>query len=151
MSERHRIPRNRDRALSHCGHLTRIPGRAATANRPAHTGRGGQWACLRGPLDQSGSSPGEASNQSSNTTTPPRPVLPLESSSQSQRPVHGRAQVYEKANGRRSRAGGHRGLAGSARQLRSCSAGPPLLAASSPASSRAPVQSQSDLREWMAG
>uniref|UniRef100_A0ACB8F0Q9 Uncharacterized protein n=1 Tax=Sphaerodactylus townsendi TaxID=933632 RepID=A0ACB8F0Q9_9SAUR len=44
VSERHRLPRNGERALSDCGHFTRIPGRAATTNRITHTGRGGQWA-----------------------------------------------------------------------------------------------------------
>lgn len=44
VSEGDRPPRSGERALSDCGHLTRIPGRAAAANRNAFKGRCDQWA-----------------------------------------------------------------------------------------------------------
>ena len=47
VSEGDRPPRSGERALSDCGHLTRIPGRATTANRNALKGRCDQWAGTR--------------------------------------------------------------------------------------------------------
>lgn len=44
VSEGDRPPRSGERALSDCGHLTRIPGRATTANWSAVKGRCDQWA-----------------------------------------------------------------------------------------------------------
>lgn len=44
VSEGDRPPRSGERALSDCGHLTRIPGRATTANWGAVKGRCDQWA-----------------------------------------------------------------------------------------------------------
>lgn len=53
-------PRRGQRALPDCGHLTRIPGRAATANRDALGGRCGQWAGARGAAGQWRRAAGEA-------------------------------------------------------------------------------------------
>lgn len=47
VSEGDRPPRSGERALSDCGHLTRIPGRASRANRNALKGRCDQWAGAR--------------------------------------------------------------------------------------------------------
>lgn len=44
MGEGDRAPGSGERALSDCGHFTRIPGRAAAANRSARKRRSGQWA-----------------------------------------------------------------------------------------------------------
>lgn len=60
VSERDRPPRRGQRALPDCGHLTRIPGRAATANRDALEGRCGQWAGARGAVGQWRLAAGEA-------------------------------------------------------------------------------------------
>lgn len=60
VSEGDRPPRRGQRALPDCGHLTRIPGRAATANRDALEGRCGQWAGERGAAGQWRSAAGEA-------------------------------------------------------------------------------------------
>jgi len=52
VSEGDRPPRSGERALSDCGHLTRIPGRATTANGNALKGRCDQWAGARRPAAQ---------------------------------------------------------------------------------------------------
>lgn len=52
VSEGDRPPRRGERALADCGHLTRIPGRAAAANRNALKGRCDQWAGARRAVAQ---------------------------------------------------------------------------------------------------